>query len=375
MRTAERHYPVAWRRDGDGLVIQLSGDWNLNDGLADFSEVLSMAEEEGPVVSVAFDTVTLGTWDSSLITFLLQGVATCEKSGIVFQAGTLPENVQRLLTLALVVPEKETRAAAENISFLYSVGQWALSITGEVRLALTFIGESLLSLGRLLTGRSRMRWGVFWEIVQTNGPGALPIVALICFMVGLIIAFLGAVILQRFGAGIYSAHVVGFGMLRELGALMTGIIMVGRTGASFAAEIGSMKVSEEIDALQTMGVSPMDYIVLPRMLALFLIMPFLTVYGDAVGILGGMAVSTSMMDISLPLFFSTMFDAISFFDFGLGVIKGTIFGGLIAIAGCQRGLQCGDSADAVGAATTSAVVTGITLIVLANAVIDWLATF
>ncbi len=373
METLEQHRRVGTRRVGDGVVIRLSGDWKMNEGLSDFAAVLSQAEEDGAVFSVGFDALDLGTWDSSLLTFLLQGAASCQTRGIAFQEHTLPENVRRLITLARVVPEQKTRAAAGKGSFLESLGQWALAAGEETRVGLAFIGESLLSLGRLLVGRSRMRWGVFWAIVQTSGPGALPIVTLICFMVGLIIAFLGAVILQRFGAGIYSAHVVGFGMLRELGALMTGIIMVGRTGAAFAAEIGSMKASEEIDALQTMGVSPMDYIVLPRMLALFLIMPLLTVYGDAVGILGGMMVSTSMMDISVPLFLSTMFDAVTFFDFGLGVIKGTVFGGLIAVAGCLRGIQCGHSADAVGAATTSAVVTGITLILLANALIDWLA--
>jgi phospholipid/cholesterol/gamma-HCH transport system permease protein len=219
-----------------------------------------------------------------------------------------------------------------------------------------------------------MRWGEFWSVIQEAGPSALPIVTLISFLVGLILAFLGATVLTQFGAGIYTAHLVGFGMLRELGAMMTAIIMVGRTGAAFAARIGTMRVGEELDAFQTLGIPISDYIVLPRLLALFLMMPLLTLYADVVGIGGGMLISMTLQDVTPRLFMNTLITAVHLDDFLIGILKGTVFGVIIAITGCLRGVQCGSNAEAVGRATTSAVVTGTTLVIMANALIDWLAT-
>ena len=374
MEVAEQQSQAHTFRQDDQLVMVLSGHWKLTHGLRDFASLLESKAHSEDVRAVAFDTSALGDWDSSLLTFLLQGMDVCQAHGMAFRDETLPENLRKLIALARAVPEKETRAAAGKASFVEAAGRRALDAGEGLRATAEFIGESVLSVGRLVTGRSRMRWSEFWAVVQTTGPGALPVVTLISAMMGFILAFLGAVVLQSFGAEIYNAYIVGFGMLRELGPLMTGIIMVGRTGAAFAAEIGSMKVSEEIDAYQTMGVPPMDYLVLPRLLALFLMMPLLTVYSDIVGVLSGMMITTVLMDINIQLFLGTLLDAVGMTDFLVGVFKGTIFGGIIALSGCLRGMQCGRSADAVGAATTSAVVTGITLIILSNAVIDRLAT-
>ncbi len=361
-------------RQDDRLVIVLSGNWKVAHGLRNFVALFEAEAHSEDVRAIAFDTSALGAWDSSLLTFLLQGLDFCEAQGIAFQNEALPENLRKLIALSRAVPKKETHAAEGEASFVETTGRRALVVGEGLRATTEFIGECIISIGRLFAGRSRMRWSEFWAVVQKTGPSALPIVTLISAMIGFILAFLGSVVLQSFGAEIYNAYIVGFGMLRELGALMTGIIMVGRTGAAFAAEIGSMKVSEEIDAYQTMGVPPMDYLVLPRLLALFLMMPLLTVYSDIIGILSGMMITTVLMDINTQLFLSTLFDAVGMTDFLVGVFKGTVFGGIIALSGCLRGMQCGRSADAVGAATTSAVVTGITLIILTNAVIDWLAT-
>jgi phospholipid/cholesterol/gamma-HCH transport system permease protein len=210
-------------------------------------------------------------------------------------------------------------------------------------------------------------------VVQSNSSGSLPIVTLIAFLVGVIIAFLGAAVLRRFGAGYYVSFLVGFGMLREMGALMTGIIMAGRTGAAFAAELGSMKITEEIDALRTLGVSPIDHLVLPRMLGLFAMMPLLTIYAAFVGIFGGLIVSISLLDLSPTQFIGGLLTAVTLSDGLLGLFKGTVFGLLIGLAGCMKGMQTGSDAGAVGRAATSAVVLGITLIIAANAVVDWLA--
>jgi phospholipid/cholesterol/gamma-HCH transport system permease protein len=199
--------------------------------------------------------------------------------------------------------------------------------------------------------------------MQASGSQALPIVSLISGLIGLILAFMGAIQLRQFGAQIYVADLVGIGMTREMGAVMTGIIMAGRTGAAFAAQLGTMQVNEEIDAYTTLGISPMEFLVLPRMLALVLMMPLLCMYADLMGILGGLVVATGMLDVSLVEYVNETRAAVSLTDVALGVVKSGLFGVLIALAGCLRGMQCGRSASAVGDAATSAVVTGIVFII------------
>ena len=226
-----------------------------------------------------------------------------------------------------------------------------------------FIGEAWLAFFKLLRGQASFRWSDVLALMQASGSQALPIASLISGLIGLILAFMGAVQLRQFGAQIYVADLVGIGMTREMGAVMTGIIMAGRTGAAFAAQLGTMEVNEEIDAYTTLGISPMEFLVLPRMLALVLMMPLLCVYADLLGILGGVAVATSMLEVSLVEYTNQTLATVSLTDFALGVVKSGIFGVLVAIAGCLRGMQCGRSASAVGEAATSAVVTGIVFII------------
>lgn len=206
-------------------------------------------------------------------------------------------------------------------------------------------------------------------VIQECSAEALPIVSLISLLVGLILAFVGAIQLKLFGAQIFVADLVGIGMVRAMGAIMTGIIMAGRTGASFAATIGTMQVNEEIDALQTTGVSPIDFLVLPRMLALSIIMPLLVIYADLMGILGGLIVGVFGLDLNIVEYYNETTKAVSLTNFWIGLFSGFVYGILIALSGCMRGMQCRRSASAVGDATTSAVVTGIVSIVLATAVI------
>jgi len=199
---------------------------------------------------------------------------------------------------------------------------------------------------------------------------ALPIVGLISFLTGLILAFVGAIQLRQFGAGIYVANLVAVAMAREMGAIMTGVIMAGRTGAAFAAQIGSMKVSEEIDALSTLAISPMDFLVSPRVVALFLMMPLLCLYSDLIGIAGGAVVGIGLLKISLVQYWNQTLGSMGLTDIVIGVVKGSIFGVIIALTGCQRGMKCENNAAAVGNAATSAVVLAITGIVASDAVID-----
>jgi phospholipid/cholesterol/gamma-HCH transport system permease protein len=207
--------------------------------------------------------------------------------------------------------------------------------------------------------------------MQECGFLALPIVSLISLLVGMILGFLGAIQLRMFGAEIYVADLVGVGMVRMMSPIMTGIIMAGRTGAAFAAQLGAMQVNEEIDALETMGVPPMEFLVIPRMIALILMMPLLCVYADLMGILGGALVGVGMMNLSVTEYAVRTRDALSLTHFWIGIFQAAVFGALVALSGCLRGMQCGRSASAVGDATTSAVVTGIVAIITATAIITF----
>jgi phospholipid/cholesterol/gamma-HCH transport system permease protein len=369
---------VEVHRHDDAVTAVLAGDWALGRGTPRSDELFAgwRGGESRAVPSVRvvrFDTMALGSWDSSLLIFLLQVRDQCEARDVEFDATGLPERVARLVALARAVPERTVAVAAPRPHVVARLGQATLSAWQAWLAAVTFTGQVAEAFTRLLLRRFRLRWRDFWVVVQSNGSGALPIVTVIALLVGVIIAFLGVVVLRRFGAGYYVSYLVGYGMLREMGALMTGIIMAGRTGAAFAAELGSMKVSEEIDAYTTLGLSPIEHLVLPRVLGLFVMMPLLVIYADFVGIAGGMIVAITLLDLSTTQFMGGLLTVVTLSDALLGVVKATIFGLIIGMAGCMRGLQTGPDAAAVGRAATSAVVLGITLIILANAVIDWLA--
>ena len=364
--TAEAH------NSAGALIIALGGDWSLDHTPPRFTDTVANANIRS-VRTVVFDARTLGAWDTSLLVFLMQGQQYCDEHKLTCETSSLPEQVPRLLALSRAVPERVQEESAERPGFVTRVGAAALAIANDTRSAVTFFGDVALSTAGLVVKRTRMPWRDFWVVVQTNSSGALPIVTLIAVLVGVIIAFLGVVVLKRFGAGYYVSYLVGFGMLREMGALMTGIIIAGRTGAAFAAELGSMKITEEIDAFTTLGMSSVDYLVLPRVLGIFFMMPLLTIYADFIGILGGMLVSATLLDLSFRQFLSGLLAAVTLSDALLGVFKGLVYGAIIGVSGCMKGLQTGSDAGAVGRAATSAVVLGITLIIMANAVIDWLA--
>jgi len=234
---------------------------------------------------------------------------------------------------------------------------------------LAFIGDTVLAFLNLLRGKAQYRRSDLWLVIEACGGQALPIVSLICFLVGLILAFIGAIQLQLFGAQVYVADLVGIAMVRLMAAIMTGIVMAGRTGGAFAAQLGTMQVNQEIDALKTLGISPMEFLVLPRMLALALMMPLLCLYANVMGILGGMVVGVGMLDIGIIQYYSETAKAVNLWNLGIGLFSGIVFGVIVALSGCMRGMQCGRSASAVGEAATSAVVTAIVGIILSTAVI------
>jgi len=356
--------------DGGTLCVRLAGRWSIYHASAvdSFDALLRLQATDAS--RLEFDSSALTGWDSSLITFLLKTLAHCRACGISVDTVGLPQGVQRLLGLATAIPERSgARKTLKREPFLSAVGSQTLALLDAGRDMLAFLGEVTIALGRLATGRARFPRSEFFAILKACGAEALPIVSLISLLVGLILAFVGAVQLSLFGAQIFVASLVAIAMVRVMGAIMTGIIMAGRTGAAFAAEIGTMQVNEEIDALQTMGVSPMEFLVLPRMLALVIMMPLLCVYADLMGVLGGFIVGVGMLDLTVAEYYQETVRSISLTNLWIGLFHGAVFGVIVALAGCMRGMQCGRSASAVGTATTSAVVTSIVAIVIATAII------
>ncbi len=359
------------KKTGDGmLLITLTGEWKLSDPLPSTDTVRKEFETPPEITCVSFETKDLADWDSGLLNFLLTVIEVSSTRNIPVNREGLPPGANRLLDLATSVPERKgARRGSERVPFLARVGESVISFWRSNLEMLAFIGETFMAFLRLFTGKSRFRGSDLLLIIQESGAEALPIVSLISLLVGLILAFVGAIQLKLFGAQIFVADLVGIGIVRAMGAIMTGIIMAGRTGASFAASIGTMQVNEEIDALQTTGVSPIDFLVLPRMLALTIMMPLLTLYADLMGILGGMIVGVFGLGLSSIEYYHETTKAVSLTNLWIGLFSGFIYGILIALSGCMRGMQCGRSASAVGDATTSAVVTGIVSIVVSTAII------
>jgi phospholipid/cholesterol/gamma-HCH transport system permease protein len=361
------------RLSGDILKVELKGSWTIDNSLPTAEEVLAEGGRLPPAGEIRFDTSELALWDSGLLTFLLKLTAGCDRSGIEIKWETLPPGVQRLMHLATAVPERQgARRSPERIGLLPRIGEAALAFKQSALDLLGFIGEVFVALYAMICGRAHWRRSDLILTIQECGSNALPIVSLISLLVGLILAFVGAVQLVMFGAQIYVASLVGIAMVRVMGAVMVGIIMAGRTGAAFAAQLGTMQVNEEIDALQTLGISPVQFLVLPRMLALMLMMPLLCLYADLMGILGGMIVGVGLLDINPIEYYNMTQASVGLNHFWIGLFHSAVFGVLVALAGCLRGMQCGRSASAVGDAATSAVVTGIVSIVIATAIITLL---
>ncbi|MHB8763492.1 MAG: MlaE family ABC transporter permease [Deferrisomatales bacterium] len=303
-------------------------------------------------------------WDSLLAARLHRLLEAARDAGVREDFSTLPKGLQRLLGLASPAHSAEPHRRGVRSTLLLVVGSHSLRIWGEIVEMLQFLGEVTQSLGRFARGRARFRRQDLFLFLQQAGAEAFPVVSLISVLVGMILGFVGAVQLRLFGAQVYLADMVGIGMVREMGAMMTGIIIAGRTGSSFAAQLGSMQANEEIDALRTLGIDPVDFLVLPRGLALVVMLPLLCVYADFMGVLGGALVGVGNFDVPLAEYIERTRQAVPIRHFWVGVSKSAIYGGVVAFAGCMHGMQCGRSASAVGRATTSAVVSGIVGIIV-----------
>jgi phospholipid/cholesterol/gamma-HCH transport system permease protein len=358
------------KTEEDSLTVVLAGSWKLGQELPATDEVLHALEDMPAIGSIVFDTRELAEWDSGLLIFLKQLSEFSAQKKITIEESGLPEGARKLLALAAAVPaKKDARKAEGKVPFLAHVGNETIDFFKAAGDMLAFIGDTVLAFLNLLRGKAQFRRSDLWLIMEACGGQALPIVSLICFLVGLILAFIGAIQLELFGAQIFVADLVGIAMVRLMAAIMTGIVMAGRTGGAFAAQLGTMQVNQEIDALKTLGISPMEFLVLPRMLALALMMPLLCLYANVMGILGGMVVGVGMLDIGLIQYYNETAKAVNLWNLGIGIFSGIVFGVIVALSGCMRGMQCGRSASAVGGAATSAVVTAIVGIILSTAVI------
>jgi len=354
----------------DTLQVIFSGSWKLGEPLPSTDDVRQKIESAGPIRQISFDTEKLGDWDSGLVTFLRKLWKLCSSIDIELDISGLPDGVRQIVELAAAVPEKkDARKADTRLSFIEDVGRQAVTFFRSLSEILEFVGEAAIAFLKFLSGKAHYRRSDLWLIVESCSMQALPIVTLISFLVGLIMALIGAIQLALFGAELYVANLVGVAIVRLMAAIMTGIVMAGRTGGAFAAQLGTMQVNQEIDALKTLGLSPMEFLVLPRMVALAVMMPLLSLYSNVVGILGGAVVTFTLPDISVVQFFNQLFEAVRLWDLGIGLFSSTVFGVIVAVSGCMRGMQCGRSASAVGDAATSAVVTAIVGIVIATAVI------
>jgi len=358
---------------GDALLVAFSGPWRVGGPLPEAETACKQMQGVPAARTLTFDTSGLTGWDSAFLSFCRVLLAEASRRKLAVDLSGLPAGAARLLTLALKVPERKGAAGTKAAEpFLARVGGWCIEAWQGLPHLMEFVGDVTLACGNLIRGRAVFQRAGLVSLMRQVGVDALPIVSLISLLVGLILAFVGSIQLLEFGAQIYTATLVGISMIRVMGAIMTGIIMAGRTGAAFAAELGTMQVNEEIDALRTFGFSPIEFLVMPRMLALVLMMPLLCVYADLMGVMGGFLVGVVMLGISPELYMTQTFNSIPLANFWIGLTHSVVFAVLVALAGCYRGMRCGRSALAVGQATTSAVVTGILSIVIATAVITWL---
>ena len=353
---------VQLHAEGEWLRVELQGAWRITETRPSWAELLG---ESNPT-RVKLVWGRLQDWDSALLLFVFEVKQWCRVKGVYCDLSDLPDALQKLLRQLVVV--NETRMIFDRShNFLTMVGLAAEDVWAKTREVSTFVGECVISTVDLLKKPQKFRWRDCLSEMQQCGAMALPIVSLIGLLVGLIMAYQSAVLMRQFGADIYVADAVGLVMVREMGAMMTAIILAGRTGAAFAATLGNMKAGEEIDALQTLGIRPVDFLVMPRLVALGLMMPLLALYASGLGILGGMAVSLGLLDIPPAAYWVETQSAIDMSDVMTGLIKATCFGVLVGLAGCHRGLRAERSAAGGGKATTSAVVMGLLFIIVSDA--------
>ncbi len=365
---------VQTRLAGEVLHVAITGHWKLTEQRVRWQKLLA---DQKPA-RVVLDFSDLQSGDSALLLFIRQAEAWCAESGATLEKKNLPDGLARQLGLL----EKANRGAAgesaepeQEQDILSYVGVATGNVVNRARELVHFLGECSLSVAFLFRNPHKFRWSDCLEEMQRCGAMALPIVGLVGLLVGQTLAYTAAVLLRQFGADIYVADFVGVVMTRVMGPVMTAIVLAGRTGAAYAATIGNMKANEEVDALVTYGIRPVDFLVIPRLVALVAMMPLLAIYANALGIFGGMVVAFTLLDIPPTAYWVELLTIVDLGDLITGTIMAVTFGVIVAVSGCLRGLQADRSAMGVGKAATSSVVASIFLIILSTALYSILFNF
>ena len=362
---------ITYIANKDIMEIIFSGDYIRFHNEEARNKLFSEIKRKHPH-KIVFKGEDLGQWDSTLAVILFEVLKLSKGKGITVDLSALPLNLRHLLDLSFSIDRHPTVNPSFSSSFLESIGQEVLNINDSIKKGFLFIKEVFHSIFRLFSGRAVMRKIDFYFAMEGSSYKAIYIVSLVSFMVGLILAFVGAIQLKIFGAQIYVSSLVAIAMTRIMGAIMVGIIMAGRTGSSYAATIGSMQVNEELDALKTMGISQIDFLVLPRIMSLVITLPFLTILADIMGIIGGATVGIFMLDISPYEYWIFTWKALSMNNFLVGIFHGLIYGFIISVCGCYYGIHCGRKADSVGLATTQSVVSAIVWMIVLTGIITFM---
>lgn len=353
-------------------ILFLSGKWLVKNN--DIPEITSDPFRNiPPNQSLAFNTEQLQQWDSGLIAFLWDVKCLARKHHLHLEETDLPEAAQKLLALLHATKSESPPKPVHSFRPLYLLGEWTINSLTSLGTTTILLREILCGFLKSITGRSYMRMVDLIRDIQDAGPSALLIISIVNFLVGAILGFVGAVQLRRFAADAYVANLVGIAVVREMAAVMSAIVISGRTGGAYAARISTMLGNEEIDALKVLGVSINEYLILPSMLSLVVTMPILYLYGCFMGILGGLAVSIFMLNVSVTGFLQQTFGAVAFDQFIFGALKAFTFAIFIGISSCYIGLQSGRSAADVGKAATKAVVAGIVGVIAIDALYAVLA--
>lgn len=347
-----------------GAVARCAGTWTLA-GIPALERRL--AGTVWPAGELEFDCSGIMVLDTAGGWLLHRTIAELERAGRTVKLAGLKPGHEALLGIIRAHAAEAGAAHAARFGLLGEIGQRVVQSWQQARDITAFVGECTLAALRALRHPSRIRWRPILHNVETAGFDALPITGLLSFLIGIVITYQGAEQLRRYGANIFIADLVGLSLLRELAPLLTAIIVAGRSGSAYAAQIGTMKVTEEIDALRTVGVPPLELLVLPKLLALAIALPLLTVFADVMGVLGGMVMAQTQLDVSFTDFLSRFGEAIKLSSYLIGIGKAPVFAAIIAIVGCYQGFQVTGSADSVGRQTTVSVVQAIFLVIVVDA--------
>jgi len=348
-------------------VIAFTGDWLANLPRPSWEAYIAA---NPPTAPADLKAAALGRWDSTLLTFIARLLKEYERAGIPLAWEGLPAGVAKIIRLSRAGLQAAPPTPSEPAKRLpEQIGGWILGIWDTFLQIAELVGSLTASTCALLTGRCQMRFIDLRTEIHRCGPQALPIISLISFLMGLIMAFIGSIPLKWFAAENYVASLVGIGMLRLMMPVMVGVVMAGRNGAAYAAELGAMEVNEEIDALRTLGLNPVAFLALPRFLAMTLMLPLLCVYADLISIYGGLSVAVFYLRQTPLSYLTTLYNTTRTNDLVVGLLTTFVLGMCVATCGCFQGMHCKRSAAAVGNAATSAVVYSIVCIVIAVSLI------